>query len=177
MQTANFLDYAREQGRLSGEVRVLKWAIGAAFVALVAALGAIYTEMNQGFRDVEPQVPGSRTTVPGSRTTVPGREPEIPGYEPAVRRCESANRCIDEQRRRRPRAAQPESRDAWKASKNASCSWTGTSAASEPSVRRQLPNRRRNPLRRRNRRPAPGRRCRAWARRERRACAPARPGP
>ena len=46
------LDYAREQGRLSGEVRVLKWAVGAAFVTLIATLGAIYTEMNQGFREV-----------------------------------------------------------------------------------------------------------------------------
>ena len=29
------LDLAREQGRLSGEVRVLKWAVGAALVALI----------------------------------------------------------------------------------------------------------------------------------------------
>ena len=49
------VDHAREQGRLSGEVRVLKWAVGAAFVTLIAALGAIYTEMNQGFRDVNQQ--------------------------------------------------------------------------------------------------------------------------
>lgn len=54
-QTGNLLDYAREQGRLSGEVRMLKWAVGAAFVALIAALGAIYTEMNQGFREVNQQ--------------------------------------------------------------------------------------------------------------------------
>ena len=54
-ETASALDYAREQGRQSGEVRVLKWAVGAAFVALIAALGAIYTEMNQGFRDVNLQ--------------------------------------------------------------------------------------------------------------------------
>ena len=51
-ETANALDYAREQERLSGEVRVLKWAVGAAFVALIAAFGTIYAEMNQGFRDV-----------------------------------------------------------------------------------------------------------------------------
>ena len=49
------VDHAREQGRLSGEVRVLKWAVGAAFVTLIATLGAIYTEMNQGFRDVNQQ--------------------------------------------------------------------------------------------------------------------------
>ena len=49
------LDYAREQGRLSGEVRVLKWAVGAAFVTIIATLGAIYTEMNQGFREVNQQ--------------------------------------------------------------------------------------------------------------------------
>ena len=54
-ETANALDYAREQGRLCGEVRVLKWAVGAAFVALITAFGAIYTEMNQGFRDVNLQ--------------------------------------------------------------------------------------------------------------------------
>lgn len=46
------LDYAREQGRLSGEVRVLKWAVGAAFVAILAMQGATYTEMKQGFRDM-----------------------------------------------------------------------------------------------------------------------------
>ena len=54
-ETGSALDYAREQGRLSGEVRVLKWAVGAAFVTLIATLGAIYTEMNQGFRDVNQQ--------------------------------------------------------------------------------------------------------------------------
>ena len=51
-EAVSALDYAREQGRLSGEVRVLKWAVGTAFVALIAVLGAIYAEMNQGFRDV-----------------------------------------------------------------------------------------------------------------------------
>ena len=51
----NLLDLAREQGRLSGEVRVLKWAAGAAFVALIAAFSAIYGEMNQGFREVSQQ--------------------------------------------------------------------------------------------------------------------------
>ena len=50
------LDYAREQGRLSGEVRVLKWAVGAAFVTIIATLGAIYTEMNQGFREVNRRI-------------------------------------------------------------------------------------------------------------------------
>ena len=54
-ETDSVLDYAREQGRLSGEVRVLKWAVGAAFVTLIATLGAIYTEMNQGFREVNQQ--------------------------------------------------------------------------------------------------------------------------
>ena len=54
-ETGSALDHAREQGRLSGEVRVLKWAVGAAFVTLIATLGAIYTEMNQGFRDVNQQ--------------------------------------------------------------------------------------------------------------------------
>ena len=55
-ETGSALDYAREQGRLSGEVRVLKWAVGAAFVTLIATLGAIYTEMNQGFRDVNRRI-------------------------------------------------------------------------------------------------------------------------
>ena len=48
----NALDYAREQGRLSGEVRVLKWTVGAAFVAILAVQGATYAEMKQGFRDL-----------------------------------------------------------------------------------------------------------------------------
>ena len=55
-ETGSALDYAREQGRLSGEVRILKWAVGAAFVTLIATLGAIYTEMNQGFRDVNRRI-------------------------------------------------------------------------------------------------------------------------
>ena len=55
-ETDSALDYAREQGRLSGEVRVLKWAVGAAFVTIIATLGAIYTEMNQGFREVNRRI-------------------------------------------------------------------------------------------------------------------------
>ena len=38
-ETSGLLELAREQGKLAGEVRVLKWAVGAAFVALIAALG------------------------------------------------------------------------------------------------------------------------------------------
>ena len=52
VRTIDLYDHAREQGKLSGEMRMLKWVVGAAFVALMAALGAIYTEMNQGFREV-----------------------------------------------------------------------------------------------------------------------------
>ena len=55
-KSSDLLDCAREQGRLSGEVRMLKWAVSAAFVALIAALGAIYTEMNQGFREVNGRI-------------------------------------------------------------------------------------------------------------------------
>lgn len=52
----NALDYAREQGRLSGEVRVLKWVVGTAFVAILAVHGATYAEMKQGFRDLGQRV-------------------------------------------------------------------------------------------------------------------------
>ena len=55
MNADGLLDLAREQGRLSGEVRVLKWAAGVAFVALIAAFGGLYAEMNQGFREVDQQ--------------------------------------------------------------------------------------------------------------------------
>ena len=75
-ETGSALDYAREQGRLSGEVRVLKWAVGAAFVTLIATLGAIYTEMNQGFRDVNrriDQLTHSVADVRGRLTRIEGR--------------------------------------------------------------------------------------------------------
>lgn len=75
-ETGSALDYAREQGRLSGEVRVLKWAVGAAFVTLIATFGAIYTEMNQGFRDVNrriDQLTHSVTDVRGRLTRIEGR--------------------------------------------------------------------------------------------------------
>lgn len=52
MNADGLLDLAREQERLSGEVRVLKWAAG---VALIAAFGGLYAEMNQGFREVDQQ--------------------------------------------------------------------------------------------------------------------------
>ena len=82
-ETASALDYAREQGRLSGEVRVLKWAVGAAFVALIAAFGAIYTEMNQGFRGVNQrmdQLTHSVTDVRDRLTRVEGRIERIEGH-------------------------------------------------------------------------------------------------
>ena len=75
-ETGSALDYAREQGRLSGEVRVLKWAVGAAFVTLIATFGAIYTEMNQGFRDVNrriDQLTHSVADVRGRLTRIEGR--------------------------------------------------------------------------------------------------------
>lgn len=96
-QIAGLLDYAREQGRLSGEMRMLKWAVGAAFVALIAALGAIYTEMNQGFREVNQQfrevnaridelahgvtdIRERLTHVEGRLTRVEGRLTTVEGY-------------------------------------------------------------------------------------------------
>ena len=81
-EVASALEHAREQGRLSGEVRVLKWAAGAAFVAIIAALGAIYTEMNQGFRDVSPridQLTHSVTDVRERLARVEGRIERIEG--------------------------------------------------------------------------------------------------
>ena len=35
-------DYAYKLGRLSGEVRLLKWAVAAAFVAILGCMGALY---------------------------------------------------------------------------------------------------------------------------------------
>ena len=52
VQPIDLFNHAREQGKLSGEMRMLKWTVGAALAVLVAALTAIYTEMNQGFREV-----------------------------------------------------------------------------------------------------------------------------
>ena len=86
----DLLDHAREQGRLSGEMRMLKWAVGAAFVALIAALGAIYTEMNQGFREVNQQfrevngrideLAHGVTDVRERLTRVEGRLTTVEGY-------------------------------------------------------------------------------------------------
>ena len=89
------VDHAREQGRLSGEVRVLKWAVGAAFVTLIAALGAIYTEMNQGFRDVNQQFRDVNRRIDQLTHSVADVRERLTRIEGRFDRSEAANATMD----------------------------------------------------------------------------------
>ena len=89
------VDHAREQGRLSGEVRVLKWAVGAAFVTLIAALGAIYTEMNQGFRDVNRQFRDVNRRIDQLTHSVADVRERLTRIEGRFDRSEAANATMD----------------------------------------------------------------------------------
>ena len=94
-ETGSALDYAREQGRLSGEVRVLKWAVGAAFVTLIATLGAIYTEMNQGFRDVNQQFQDVNRRIDQLTHSVADVRERLTRIEGRFDRSEAANATAD----------------------------------------------------------------------------------
>ena len=89
------VDHAREQGRLSGEVRVLKWAVGAAFVTLIATLGAIYTEMNQGFRDVNQQFRDVNRRIDQLTHSVADVRERLTRIEGRFDRSEAANATMD----------------------------------------------------------------------------------
>ena len=94
-ETGSALDYAREQGRLSGEVRILKWAVGAAFVTLIATLGAIYTEMNQGFRDVNRQFQDVNRRIDQLTHSVADVRERLTRIEGRFDRSEAANATTD----------------------------------------------------------------------------------
>ena len=94
-ETGSALDYAREQGRLSGEVRILKWAVGAAFVTLIATLGAIYTEMNQGFRDVNRQFQDVNQRIDQLTHSVADVRERLTRIEGRFDRSEAANATTD----------------------------------------------------------------------------------
>ena len=94
-ETGSALDYAREQGRLSGEVRILKWAVGATFVTLIATLGAIYTEMNQGFRDVNRQFQDVNRRIDQLTHSVADVRERLTRIEGRFDRSEAANATTD----------------------------------------------------------------------------------
>ena len=94
-ETDSVLDYAREQGRLSGEVRVLKWAVGAAFVTIIATLGAIYTEMNQGFREVNQQFRDVNRRIDQLTQSVADVRERLTHIEGRFDRSEAANPTTD----------------------------------------------------------------------------------
>ena len=59
-------DHAYKLGMLSGEVRLLKWAVAAAFVAILACMGVLY----DGINDVRVEVVGTRKDISELKTDV-----------------------------------------------------------------------------------------------------------
>ena len=59
-------DHAYRLGMLSGEVRLLKWAVAAAFVAILACMGVLY----DGINDVRVEVVGTRKDISDLKTDV-----------------------------------------------------------------------------------------------------------
>jgi len=59
-------DHAYKLGMFSGEVRLLKWAVAAAFVAILGCMGVLY----DGINDVRVEVVGTRKDISDLRTDV-----------------------------------------------------------------------------------------------------------
>ena len=67
------LDLAYKLGTLSGEVRVLKWGVGAAFVAIIAAMGVLYDAIG----DVRVEVLENRKEISALRTDMTGVQKDV----------------------------------------------------------------------------------------------------
>ena len=73
-------DQAYKLGRLCGEVRVLKWAVGAALVAILASMGVLYDAIG----DVRVELTEIRKDISGLRTDVTGVQRDVTAIDARV---------------------------------------------------------------------------------------------
>ena len=93
------LDKAYELGKLSGEVRILKWGVGVALVAILGVMGVLYDEIRQ-IRDsndaISETLTGVKTNVEGLEEKVEGLEEKVEGLEEQVAAIGNSNGAISE---------------------------------------------------------------------------------
>ena len=73
-------DQAYKLGRLCGEVRVLKWAVGAALVAILASMGVLYDAIG----DVGVELTEIRKDISGLRMDVTGVQRDVTAIDARV---------------------------------------------------------------------------------------------
>ena len=66
-------DHAYKLGRLCGEVRLLKWGVGAAFVAIIASMGALY----EAIGDVRVDLVEIRKDISALQTVMTGIRKDV----------------------------------------------------------------------------------------------------
>ena len=74
------LDLAYKLGTLSGEVRLLKWGVGAAFVAIIAAMGVLY----EAIGDVRIDLDEIRKDISALRTVTTGIQKDVTAIDARV---------------------------------------------------------------------------------------------
>ena len=74
------LDQAYKLGRLCGEVRLLKWGVGAAFVAMIASMGALYDAIG----DVRVDLVEIRKDISALQTVTTGIRKDVTAIDARV---------------------------------------------------------------------------------------------
>ena len=74
------LDLAYKLGTLSGEVRLLKWGVGAAFVAIIAAMGVLY----EAIGDVRIDLDEIRKDISALQTITTGIQKDVTAIDARV---------------------------------------------------------------------------------------------
>ena len=73
-------DYAYKLGTLSGEVRLLKWAVAAAFVAILGCMGVLYDAID----NVRVEVIEMRKDISALRTDMAGVQKDVTAIDARV---------------------------------------------------------------------------------------------
>ncbi len=73
-------DHVYELGRLSGEVRLLKWAVAAAFVAILGCMGVLY----DAIKDVQVELVEMRKDISGLRNDMTGVQRDLAAIDARV---------------------------------------------------------------------------------------------
>ncbi len=73
-------DHVYELGRLSGEVRLLKWAVAAAFVAILGCMGVLY----DAIKDVQVELVEMRKDISGLRNDMTSVQRDLAAIDARV---------------------------------------------------------------------------------------------
>ena len=91
-------DRAYKLGRLCGEVRLLKWGVGAAFVAIIASMGALYEaigDVRVDLVEIRKDISALQTVMTGIRKDVAAIDARVVIIERKVESIESRVESIE----------------------------------------------------------------------------------